>query len=115
LKWDRPIGVGQTGCTPGGFVSAGKPGAVLLAGTAVPSPKARQTGSPRARGVGPGSWRGWGGSCELYGGVGFVRTGGEAARRWRGVLGGPGDTPVSNCGHVNVRQGKTRAGPERLP
>jgi hypothetical protein len=27
---------------------------------------------PGARGVGSGSWRGWGGSCELYGRVGFV-------------------------------------------
>jgi hypothetical protein len=38
-----------------GFVSVGKLGAALPVGTAAPSPEARQTGSPRARGVGPGS------------------------------------------------------------
>jgi hypothetical protein len=57
LKSNCPIGFGQTRCVPGGFVSAGKPGAALPMGTAVPSPEARQTGSPRARGVGPGNWR----------------------------------------------------------
>jgi hypothetical protein len=31
---------------------------------------------------------------------------GEAARRRRAVLGGPKDTPVSNRGQVNARQGK---------
>jgi hypothetical protein len=57
---------------PGGFVSTGKPGAALPAGTTAPSLEARQTGSPRARGVGLGSRRDWGGSCKLHGGVGFV-------------------------------------------
>jgi hypothetical protein len=41
-------------------------------GAAAPSPEVRQTRPPRARSVGFGSWRGWEGSCELYGGVGFV-------------------------------------------
>jgi hypothetical protein len=40
---------------------------------------------------------------------------GKAARRGRGVLGGPEDTPVSNHGQVNARQGEIRAGLERLP
>jgi hypothetical protein len=67
LKSGRPIRVGRTGCAPGDFVTAGKPRAGLPAGTAAPSPKTRQTGSPRAREVDPGSWRGWGGSGEHYG------------------------------------------------
>jgi hypothetical protein len=41
--------------------------------------------------------------------------GGEAARPRRGVLSRPRDTPVSNHGQVNVRQGKIRTGLERLP
>jgi hypothetical protein len=57
---------------PGDFISTGKPRAALHVGTTAPSPEARQTGSPRAREVGPGSWRGWGGSGEHYGGVRFV-------------------------------------------
>jgi hypothetical protein len=64
--------VWQTGCVPRDFVSAEKPGVALPAGMAAPSPEARQTGSSRAREVGPGSWRGWGGSGEHYGGVRFV-------------------------------------------
>jgi hypothetical protein len=39
----------------------------------------------------------------------------EATGRWRGVLGGPGNTPASNRGQVNARQGKIRAGLGRLP
>jgi hypothetical protein len=45
----------------------------------------------------------------------FRVNGGEAARRRRGVLGGPEDTPVSYRGQVNARQGEIRAGLERLP
>jgi hypothetical protein len=33
----------------------------LPTGTVAPSPEARQTRTRRAREVGPGSWRGWGG------------------------------------------------------
>jgi hypothetical protein len=40
---------------------------------------------------------------------------GEAARRRRGVLGGPEDTPVSNHGQVNARQGEISARQEWLP
>jgi hypothetical protein len=40
----------------------------------------------------------------------FCENGGEAVKRRRGVLGGPGDTPVSNHGQVNARQGKIKAG-----
>jgi hypothetical protein len=39
----------------------------------------------------------------------------EAAERRRGVLGGPGNSPASNRGQVNARQGKIRAGLGRLP
>jgi hypothetical protein len=46
--------------------------AALPADTATPSSEARQTGTPRAREVGPDSWRGWGGLGEHYGGVRFV-------------------------------------------
>jgi hypothetical protein len=41
--------------------------------------------------------------------------GAEATRRRRGVLGGPGNTPASNRGQVNARQGKVRVGLGRLP
>jgi hypothetical protein len=34
----------------------------------------------------------------------------EATGRRRGVLGGSGSTPASNCKQVNARQGKIRAG-----
>jgi hypothetical protein len=44
----------------------------LPASTAAPSPEARQTRTSRAREVGLGSWRGWGGPGEHYGRVGFV-------------------------------------------
>jgi hypothetical protein len=44
LKSDRLIGFGPAGCAPGGFVSAGKPGATLPVRAAASSPEARQTG-----------------------------------------------------------------------
>jgi hypothetical protein len=45
----------------------------------------------------------------------FCVNGGEVAKRRRGVLGMPKDTPMSNHRQVNARQGKIRSGLERLP
>jgi hypothetical protein len=57
---------------PGDFVFTRFPGAALPADTAMSSPEARQTGTPKAREVGSNNWRGWGGSAKHCGGVGFV-------------------------------------------
>jgi hypothetical protein len=51
------------------FVFVGQPGAALSADTAAPSSEARQTGAPRALGVGLDIWRGWGLPDERYDGV----------------------------------------------
>jgi hypothetical protein len=114
LKSDRPIGFGRAGCALGGFCLRREARAALPAGVAVPSPEARQTvplGRQRsvqvAREVGEGRTNSMAGR--------FCVNGSEAARRWKGVLGGPRDTPVSNCGQVNARQGEIRVGLEQLP
>jgi hypothetical protein len=66
------LDLGGLDACQGVFVSVEKPGVALPVDAAAPSPEARQTGPPRARRVGSGSWRVWEGLCELYGSVGFV-------------------------------------------
>jgi hypothetical protein len=66
------LDLGGLDARQGFFVSVEKPRATLPADAAAPSLEARQTGPPRARRVGSGSWKGWEGLCELYGSVGFV-------------------------------------------
>jgi hypothetical protein len=97
LKSGRPIRVGRTGCAPGDFISAGKPWVALPVGTAAPSPKARQTRTPSAREVGPGSWRGWGGPGEHYGRVGFV---------WMGLRRPSGGGESSTTGEYSNEQSR---------
>jgi hypothetical protein len=75
---------------------------VIPTGTAAPSQEARQTGSPRARGFSRVAGEVGEGRANFMAGR-FCVNGGEAAKRRRGVLGKPEDTPMSNRGRVNVR------------
>jgi hypothetical protein len=67
-----------------------------------------------ARG-GLGSQGGWGGLSEHYGEIGIAGKGVRRLDGGGGVLGGPGNTSVSNHERLSARHGKLGARLGRLP
>jgi hypothetical protein len=100
---------------PGGFTFSGRPGAAPNADSATQTPEARQTGAPRALGIGLDSQRGWGGLSESYGWASVAGMGLRQADGGGGVLDGLGNTPASNRAQLRAYQGKLRVGLDQLP